>query len=185
MISVTDCVVRSSFRRECIVSNINTILFIFYVHCASNLAHKRYPGSYLSPGTLTAPERFCLVLLRSRPDTVHRVPSRETQTSTSLSGGSPADCRPLRNITPAIADCRFKVPLPPRLHGLLFYMINECLSSMLLFLLHKIPHDFIPLCYRLCASAFFFIFLASLSSLKNCFINWLHSSSNTPVVRSA
>ena len=76
------------------------------------------------------------MLLRSRPDTVHRVPSRETQTSTSLSGGSPADCRPLRNITPAIADCRFKVPLPPRLHGLLFYMINECLSSMLLFLLH-------------------------------------------------
>ena len=76
------------------------------------------------------------MLLRSRPDTVHRVPSRETQTSTSLSGGSPADCRPLRNITPAIADCRFKVPLPPRLHGLLFYMINECLSSMPLFLLH-------------------------------------------------
>ena len=124
------------------------------------------------------------MLLRSRPDTVHRVPSRETQTSTSLSGGSPADCRPLRNITPAIADCRFKVPLPPRLHGLLFYMINECLSSMLLFLLHKIPHDFIPLCYRLCASAFFFIFLASLSSLKNCFINWLHSEWNLYILLS-
>ena len=126
------------------------------------------------------------MLLRSRPDTVHRVPSRETQTSTSLSGGSPADCRPLRNITPAIADCRFKVPLPPRLHGLLFYMINEYLSSRLFFLLHRsLPQDLIFLCYRVCNSAFFFIFLASLSSLKNCFINWLHSSSNTPVVRSA
>ena len=148
-------------------------------------SNERYPGSKLNPGTLTAPERFHLVLLRSRPDTVHRFPSRKTRTSTSLIGGSSASFRPLHNITPAIADCRFKVPLPPRLHGLLFYMINKCLSSMLLFLLHKIPHDFIPLCYRLCASAFFFIFLASLSSLKNCFINWLHSSSNTPVVRSA
>ena len=96
------------------------------------------------------------MLLRSRPDTVHRVPSRETQTSTSLSGGSPADCRPLRNITPAIADCRFKVPLPPAARIIILHD-NECLSSILLFLLHKIPHDFIPLCYRLCASAFFFI----------------------------
>ena len=159
--------------------------FLFYARRTSNSHHKRYSYSLLGPGTLTAHRRFHLVLLHSCPDTVHGVLLRKTQTSTSLSGGSPADCRPLRNITPAIADCRFKVPLPPRLHGLLFYMINECLSSMLLFLLHKIPHDFIPLCYRLCASAFFFIFLASLSSLKNCFINWLHSSSNTPVVRSA
>ena len=159
--------------------------FLFYARRTSNSHHKRYSYSLLGPGTLTAHRRFHLVLLHSCPDTVHGVLLRKTQTSTSLSGGSPADCRPLRNITPAIADCRFKVPLPPRLHGLLFYMINKCLSSMLLFLLHKIPHDFIPLCYRLCASAFFFIFLASLSSLKNCFINWLHSSSNTPVVRSA
>ena len=159
--------------------------FLFYARRTSNSHHERYSYSLLGPGTLTAHRRFHLVLLHSCPDTVHGVLLRKTQTSTSLSGGSPADCRPLRNITPAIADCRFKVPLPPRLHGLLFYMINECLSSMLLFLLHKISHDFIPLYYRLCASAFFLIFLASLSSLKNCFINWLHSSSNTPVVRSA
>ena len=174
-------------KKEVVSGNYPNTTFRLFKPCITlrTWIPRRYFGSQLKPGTLTAPERFCLVLLRSRPDTVHRVPSRETQTSTSLSGGSPADCRPLRNITPAIADCRFKVPLPPRLHGLLFYMINECLSSMLLFLLHKIPHDFIPLYYRLCASAFFFIFLASLSSLKNCFINWLHSSSNTPVVRSA
>ena len=37
---------------------------------------------------LTAPGRFCLVLLRSRPDTVHRFPSRKTQSSTPLIKGS-------------------------------------------------------------------------------------------------
>ena len=41
--------------------------------------HKRYLDSQLDPGTLTTPGRFCLVLLRSRPDTVHRFPSHETQ----------------------------------------------------------------------------------------------------------
>ena len=88
----------------------------FFVHCASNWANRRYLGSLLNPGTLTAPGRFRLVLLRSRPDTIHRFPSRETQTSTSLSKGSFTSICPLRNITPAIADCRCKVPLPPRLH---------------------------------------------------------------------
>ena len=56
------------------------------------------------------------MLLRSRPDTVHGFPSRETQASTPLIKGSFTSKRPLRNITPAIADCRCKVPLPPRLH---------------------------------------------------------------------
>ncbi len=41
--------------------------------------HKRYLDSQLNPGTLTTPGRFCLVLLRSRPDTVHRFPSHETR----------------------------------------------------------------------------------------------------------
>ena len=78
---------------------------------------RRYLDSKLSPGTLTAPGRFCLVLLRSRPDTIHRVPSRKTQTSTPLIKGSSTNLCPLRNITPAIADCRYKVPLAPRLHN--------------------------------------------------------------------
>ena len=76
---------------------------------------KRYPENRLNPGTLTAPGRFCLVLLRSRPDTVHRFPSRKTQISTSLLRGCFANKHPLRNITPAIADCRYKAPLAPRL----------------------------------------------------------------------
>ena len=84
---------------------------------------RRYFGSQLKPGTLTAPGRFCLVLLRSRPDTVHRFPSRETRLSTSLTKGSSTNQSPLRNITPAVADCRYKVPLTPRLHGLSFYSI--------------------------------------------------------------
>ena len=51
-------------------------------------SNERYPGSKLNPGTLTAPERFHLVLLRSRPDTVHRVPPRKTQISTPQTRGS-------------------------------------------------------------------------------------------------
>ena len=95
----------------------------FFVHCASNQANRRYLGSLLNPGTLTAPGRFRLVLLRSRPDTVHGFPSRETRISTSLTKGSSASFRPPRNITPAIADCRYKAPLPPRLHESIFYPV--------------------------------------------------------------
>ena len=51
------------------------------------LREKRYPASKLNPGTLTAPERFHLVLLRSRPDTVHGFSSRKTQISTPHTRG--------------------------------------------------------------------------------------------------
>ena len=64
------------------------------------------------------------MLLHSWPDTVHGVPSRKTQTSTPLSKGSSAKTSPLRNITPAIADCRFKVPLLPRLHGISIILVT-------------------------------------------------------------
>ena len=50
-------------------------------------SNERYPGSKLNPGTLTAPERFHLVLLRSRPDTVHGFSSRKTQISTPHTRG--------------------------------------------------------------------------------------------------
>ena len=53
----------------------------FFFSCIARrmYLHKRYLDSQLDPGTLTTPGRFCLVLLRSRPDTVHRFPSHETR----------------------------------------------------------------------------------------------------------
>ena len=93
----------------------------------------RYLDSLLRPGTLTAPGRFYLMLLRSRPDMVHRFPSRKTRTSTPLIKGSSANIRPPCNFTPTIADCGYKVPLTPRLHGPLFYIIISVLSMPALF----------------------------------------------------
>ncbi len=61
------------------------------------------------------------MLLRSRPDTVHGFLLRKTQTSTSLIRGSFTAVRPRFGITPARADCRYRAPLSPRLHGLFNY----------------------------------------------------------------
>ena len=69
------------------------------------------------PGTPTAHEKFCLVLLCSQPDTVHRHPLRKTRTSTPLIKASDTGRSPQRAITPAIADCRYRRPLLSRLHG--------------------------------------------------------------------
>lgn len=68
--------------------------FLFYARRTSNSHHKRYSYSLLGPGTLTAHRRFPLVLLRLRPDTVRRFLLRETQTSTSLTEGSPTAATP-------------------------------------------------------------------------------------------
>ena len=80
---------------------------------------KEFPN--ISLGTvyrdLTAHERFCLVLLCSQPDTVHRFPLRKTQTSSPLIKGSPTVTNPGQSITPTIADCWYRAPLPPRLLG--------------------------------------------------------------------
>lgn len=57
------------------------------------------------------------MLLRSRPDMVHRFLLRKTRTSTPLIPGSPSVGFPRKDITPAIADCRYRAPLTPRLHG--------------------------------------------------------------------
>ena len=57
------------------------------------------------------------MLLYSYPDTVHRVLLRETQTSTPLIEGSSAKQAPPFGNTPAVADCRYRAPLTPRLHG--------------------------------------------------------------------
>ena len=78
-------------------------------------------------------ERFYLVLLCSQPDTVHRFLSRKTWISTSLTKGSLAKNSSRPVITPAIADCRYRAPLTPRLHGnfitLRVYIIQKNSSS--------------------------------------------------------
>lgn len=84
---------------------------------ASNVSHERYPDSRLGPGSLTAHERVSLVLLHSCPDTVQRVPLRKTKASTPLIRGCPARRHPRPDITPAVADCRYRAPLSPRLCG--------------------------------------------------------------------
>ena len=68
--------------------------------------------------------RFCLVLLHSCPDTVHRFLLHETQTSSPLIEGSSAAKSPRIGITPAVADCRYRAPLSPRLRGLNYYIVN-------------------------------------------------------------
>ena len=55
------------------------------------------------------------MLLRSRPDTVHGFLLRKTRTSTSLIRGSSTALHPRFGITPAVADCRYRAPLSPRL----------------------------------------------------------------------
>ena len=63
------------------------------------------------------------MLLHSCPDTVHEFLLRKTQTSTPLTKGSSAVKCPGQDITPAGADCRYRAPLSPRLHG--NFMTNE------------------------------------------------------------
>ena len=75
------------------------------------------PLQLTPPGTLAAHERFHLVLLCSHPDTVHGFPLRKTQTSTPLVKGSYTSIRPRSSITPTGADCGYRAPLTPRLHG--------------------------------------------------------------------
>ena len=58
------------------------------------------------------------MLLHSCPDTVHRFLLRETQASTPLIKGSSAEYSPQIGITPAVADCRYRAPLTPRLRGI-------------------------------------------------------------------
>ena len=54
------------------------------VHLLSNIHYIRYLCSQLGNGTPTAHGKFCLMLLGSPPDMVHRFPLRETNSSTPL-----------------------------------------------------------------------------------------------------
>lgn len=119
-------------------------MFSFYARRTSEWTHRRYLYSQLGPGTLTAHKSFCLVLLHSCPDTVHRFLLRETQTSAPLIKGSSAKYKPQIGITPAVADCRYRAPLTPRLRGnvmtyphhmahvLPYYNLNRSICQMLL-----------------------------------------------------
>jgi len=91
------------------------------VHGTLNPHPERYFYSQLGPGTLASHESVCLVLLHSCPDTVHRFPLRKTQASTPLIEGCSQMKDPQIRITPAVADCRYRAPLSPRLHGLYQY----------------------------------------------------------------
>lgn len=57
----------------------------------------------------------CLVLLPSDPDTIHRLLLRKTRASTPLPMGRLSNAASRTDITPTIADCGYRAPLPPRL----------------------------------------------------------------------
>ena len=83
---------RAERKKEAIIQSHGLLLLLlheYYFSCVVRRTrfNERYPGSKLNPGTLTAPGRFHLVLLRSRPDTVHGFPSRKTQISTPHTRG--------------------------------------------------------------------------------------------------
>ena len=65
------------------------------------------------------------MLLHSWPDTVHRVLLRKTQTSTPLIEGSSTRRSPQIGITPAVADCRYRAPLSPRLRKIKYTWFPE------------------------------------------------------------
>ena len=104
-------------------------------HPVSNALHRRYPDSLLRSGALTAHRMIRLVLLRSRPDTVHGVPLRETRTSTPLFRGGPTKKRPRQDITPAVADCRYRAPLSPRLRGNFLTYVGQDKSPVTLIII--------------------------------------------------
>ena len=78
--------------------------------------HVRVPQSLLRTGCLAAHQPHCLMLLGSPPDMVHSRRSRKTHSSTQRKENRIASQQPsFRDTTPAIADFRYRVPLPPRL----------------------------------------------------------------------
>jgi len=106
-------------KKEFLQSAWNSLKYsFFYARRTSKCTHSRYLYSQLGPGTLTAHKSVRLVLLHSCPDTVHGFLLRETRTSAPLIKGSSAKYKPQIGITPAVADCRYRAPLTPRLRGI-------------------------------------------------------------------
>ena len=76
----------------------------------------RIPQSLLRTGDLAAHRLNCLMLLGSPPDMVHSRRSRKTHSSTQPKTPLTTQVLPsFRESTPAVADCRYRAPLFPRL----------------------------------------------------------------------
>ena len=80
------------------------------------------------------------MLLHSCPDTVHRFLLRKTQTSTPLIKGCSARYKPQIGITPAVADCRYRAPLSPRLRGsFMAFLLHNQINALIWICLLSIP----------------------------------------------
>ena len=76
----------------------------------------RISSVLLRTGCLAAHRRHCLMLLGSPPDMVHSCRSRKTHSSSQPKTTLTTQVLPsFRESTPAVADCRYKAPLVPRL----------------------------------------------------------------------
>ncbi len=80
-----------------------------------NIKYARHFCSQLKSGNPAAHTLHRLLLLRSRPDKVHGNMLHETGLSSPLTNTGYTFNTLTRIITPAIADCRFRAPLTPRL----------------------------------------------------------------------
>jgi len=70
----------------------------------------------LRTGCLAAHRRHCLMLLGSPPDMVHSCRSRKTHSSSQPKTTLTTQVLPsFQESTPAVADCRYRAPLLPRL----------------------------------------------------------------------
>ena len=118
---------------------VSQIIFLLYTLKPCNqlriINQCTLPLQLTPPGTLTAHTKSTLVLLHSCPDTVRRHILRETQTSSPLIEGGYINADPLPIITPTIADCRYKAPLTPRLHGISSIQFSVLLVNQKYFLI--------------------------------------------------
>ncbi len=111
-------------------------------------AEPRSPPRLLRTGTPTAHPVNCLMLLGSPPDMVHSPELRKTHPSTQPTTAQTSRATPSKTeITPAIADFRYKAPLPPR-------PVWPCPT-------HRVRHiiivtDFSPFCKRKAKNPFLF-----------------------------
>ena len=76
----------------------------------------RISSVLLRTGCLAAHRRHCLMLLGSPPDMIHSCRSRKTHSSSQPKTTLTTQVLPsFRESTPAVADCRYRAPLLPRL----------------------------------------------------------------------
>src|SRR3954452_5414617 len=83
----------------------------------------------LGPGRSAAPDDDRLVLLPSGPDTVRGSPLRGTRSSTSRRRAAFENGDLGRGFSPAVADCRYRAPLVPRLARLGKYTPDRLMDA--------------------------------------------------------